>query len=452
MFQKIKNFIQNRHTLSLAGNGTSAIMGFVSLALVARLLDKSDMGSWFIFLTAFTFVDMLRSGIIHTSLIRFAASSDRNQFGVVAGSGWFITLIVTTIISVLTLAAHFTFGNVIKNQGFNLFLEWYWLAGFTTIPFNYAAWLLQARQEFDKVLYIRLLNQLSFMFCVLLGLIFNYAHIHFVLFCFILSSLLPSFLATWAGWSWIKTIRFADKKMMKELFNFGKFSMGTLMGSNLLRSSDTLIIGFLMTAKDVAAYSLPLKLVEIIEIPLRSFLATAMPVMSKYKNPEHKSELRYVFYRYAGLLSVFMLPAVIACIFFAEPLVTMLGGNQYAESAIVLRILAVYTAFLPLDRFSGVTLDIIGKPKFNFIKVLLMLLVNVVGDIIAIKYIGNIWAVAGVSILTFLTGVIFGNYILKQYLHHTVGETLRTGTRQAINLFKPVLSKLRELRGSTTPI
>ena len=207
-----------------------------------------------------------------------------------------------------------------------------------------------------------------------------------------------------------------------------------------------------MTAKDVAAYSLPLKLVEIIEIPLRSFLATAMPVMSKYKSPEHKPELRYVFYRYAGLLSVFMLPAVIACIFFAESLVTMLGGVQYAESAIVLRILAVYTAFLPLDRFSGVTLDIIGKPKFNFIKVLLMLTVNVIGDIIAIYYIGNIWAVAAVSILTFFTGVIFGNYILKQYLHHTVGETLRTGTRQAINLFKPVITKLRELRGSTTPV
>ena len=130
----------------------------------------------------------------------------------------------------------------------------------------------------------------------------------------------------------------------------------------------------------------------------------------------------------------------------------MLGGAQYAESAIVLRILAVYTAFLPLDRFSGVTLDIIGKPKFNFIKVLLMLLVNVVGDIIAIHYIGNIWAVAGVSILTFFTGVVFGNFILKKYLQHTVGETLRTGVRQAINIFNPVISKLKELRGSTTPV
>lgn len=452
MFKKVASFIKNKHTLSLAGNGTSAVLGFVSLALVARLLNQSDMGSWFIFLTAFTFVDMLRAGIIHTSLIRFAASSDQKQFGVVAGSGWFITLLTTVVISIVTLTLHFTIGHTIPNHGFQLFLQWYWLAGFTTIPFNYAAWLLQARQEFDKVLYIRLLNQLSFMLCILLGLIFSYNNINFVLFCFILSSLIPSFLSTWAGWSWIKTILLADRYMVKDLFNFGKFSMGTLMGSNLLRSSDTIIIGFMMTAKDVAAYSLPLKLVEIIEIPLRSFLATAMPVMSKFKNPEHKPELRYVFYRYAGLLSVFMLPVVLACILFAEPLVTMLGGEQYAESAIVLRILAVYTAFLPLDRFSGVTLDIIGKPKYNFIKVLLMLLVNVVGDIIAIKYIGNIWAVGAVSILTFFTGVIFGNYMLKKYLHHTVSETLLTGTRQAINIFKPVISKLKELRGSSTPI
>jgi O-antigen/teichoic acid export membrane protein len=443
---KIRKVSRNRHTLSLAGNGSAAILGFICLALAARLLTKQDLGTWFIFITAFTFVDILRSGIIHTSLIRAASSANKRQFFVIAGSGWVISLISTSIIALITSLSFLIFENQITNEGLRLFLKWYWVTGFVTLPYNYATWLMQARQAFDKVLYIRLLNQLSFMFCILLGLFTNNTSLSYLLACFIISCFLPSFISLWTGWSWIKSIRFADRTTISELFDFGKFSMGTLMGSNLLRSSDTLIIGFLMTSQDVAAYAIPLKLVEVLEIPIRSFVATAMPAMSMNKLPSQKAELRKIFNKYAGVISIALLPVIIGCILFADSLVVILGGSQYAESANILRILAIYTAFVPLDRFSGVTLDIIGKPGMNFIKVMLMLFVNITGDIIAIHYVGEIWAVALVSILTFFTGLVFGNYFLKKHLEHSIAETLNTGLNKINKLGKPVYSKLKELR------
>ncbi len=409
------------------------------------------MGAWFMFMTAYIFADLLRAGIIHTSLIRFAASSENDQFKVVSGSGWLISIITTLIISILTLITDIFFGHLVTNEGFGLFLTWYWLAAITTLPFNYAAWLLQAKSSFEKVLYIRLLNQLSFITCILLALITERSSVNIVLGSFIISGLLPSSLSLWAGWSMISTVKFATKKMMKDLFNFGKFSMGTLMGSNLLRSSDTLIIGFMLSAKDLASYSIPLKLIEVIEILLRSFAASAMPVLSKFRSVEQKAELRTAFYRYTGLLSLLILPIIGASILFADSLVVLLGGEQYAESAYILRILAVYAAFLPLDRFSGITLDIIGKPYLNFLKVILMLIVNVTGDIIAITYFGNIGSIAAVSILTFLTGVIFGNYFLKKYLNHSIKETLKTGFTTMKHILQPLLERFKSLRvGNTT--
>ncbi|MBK7888048.1 MAG: oligosaccharide flippase family protein [Bacteroidetes bacterium] len=451
MKKLLGNFIKNKHTLSLAGNITNAILGFGSIALVARLLTKEDMGAWFMFMTAYIFADLLRAGIIHTSLIRFAASSENDQFKVVSGSGWLISIITTLIISILTLITDIFFGHLVTNEGFGLFLTWYWLAAITTLPFNYAAWLLQAKSSFEKVLYIRLLNQLSFITCILLALITERSSVDIVLGSFIISGLLPSSLSLWAGWSMISTVKFATKKMMKDLFNFGKFSMGTLMGSNLLRSSDTLIIGFMLSAKDLASYSIPLKLIEVIEILLRSFAASAMPVLSKFKSVEQKAELKTAFYRYTGLLSLLILPIIVASILFADSLVVLLGGEQYAESAYILRILAVYAAFLPLDRFSGITLDIIGKPYLNFLKVILMLIVNVTGDIIAITYFGNIGSIAAVSILTFLTGVIFGNYFLKKYLNHSIKETLKTGFTTMKHILQPLLERFKSLRvGNTT--
>ncbi|MBK9319457.1 MAG: oligosaccharide flippase family protein [Bacteroidetes bacterium] len=450
MKKLLGNFIKNKHTLSLAGNITNAILGFGSIALVARLLTKEDMGAWFMFMTAYIFADLLRAGIIHTSLIRFAASSENDQFKVVSGSGWLISIITTLIISILTLITDIFFGHLVTNEGFGLFLTWYWLAAITTLPFNYAAWLLQAKSSFEKVLYIRLLNQLSFITCILLALITERSSVDIVLGSFIISGLLPSSLSLWAGWSMISTVKFATKKMMKDLFNFGKFSMGTLMGSNLLRSSDTLIIGFMLSAKDLASYSIPLKLIEVIEILLRSFAASAMPVLSKFRSVEQKRNSDGL-YRYTGLLSLLILPIIAASILFADSLVVLLGGEQYAESAYILRILAVYAAFLPLDRFSGITLDIIGKPYLNFLKVILMLIVNVTGDIIAITYFGNIGSIAAVSILTFLTGVIFGNYFLKKYLNHSIKETLKTGFTTMKHILQPLLERFKSLRvGNTT--
>ncbi|CAN5400478.1 lipopolysaccharide biosynthesis protein [soil metagenome] len=447
--KKIISVLSNRHTLSLAGNLTNAVLGFLSIALVARLLLKDDMGAWFMFMTGYILADLLRAGIIHTSLIRFAASSDDEKFKEVSGSGWMISMITTLILTVVTLGSFFLFGKHISNPGFKLFLEWYWIAAITTLPFNYAAWLLQSKSQFDKVLYIRLLNQLSFMTCVLIGLIFNYNKLEYVLFSFVVSGLLPSAISMWAGWSMIHTMRYATKSKMLELFNFGKFSMGTLMGSNLLRSSDTILIGFLLTTRDVAIYAIPLKLIEVIEILLRSFVSTAMPEMSKYSAPEHKLQLREMYYKYTGLLSIILLPVVIACFIFADTLVILLGGAQYAESANILRVLAVYAAFLPLDRFSGITLDIIGKPYLNFIKVILMLVVNVSGDLIAIHFTKSTMGVAAVSILTFITGVIFGNYFLKKYLNQSIRTTLIIGIKSTIHILEPVTERFKSFKIGT---
>lgn len=99
-----------------------------------------------------------------------------------------------------------------------------------------------------------------------------------------------------------------------------------------------------------------------------------------------------------------------------------------------------------LDRFSGITLDIIGKLYLNFLKVILMVLVNVGGDIIAIHYFGNIGSVATVSILTFLTGVIFGNYFLKKYLHHRISDTLTTGYQSLLHILQPLKERIKALK------
>jgi O-antigen/teichoic acid export membrane protein len=74
----------------------------------------------------------------------------------------------------------------------------------------------------------------------------------------------------------------ATSETNRTLLDFGKYTTFTLIGTNLLRSADTLIISLSQwKSAAVALYSIPLKLTELQQIPLRSFVATAFPKMSK---------------------------------------------------------------------------------------------------------------------------------------------------------------------------
>jgi O-antigen/teichoic acid export membrane protein len=105
----------------------------------------------------------------------------------------------------------------------------------------------------------------------------------------------------------------------------------------------------------------------------------------------------------------------------ADVAVGLLGGSQYVgtSSVTVYRIFMSFAMFYPIDRFIGVTLDIIHQPRINFYKVLVMLATNIVFDFIGVYY-GNISGVALATLFTFLSGVFFGYYWLRKYLDFTI--------------------------------
>jgi hypothetical protein len=70
--------------------------------------------------------------------------------------------------------------------------------------------------------------------------------------------------------------------------------------------------------------------------------------------------------------------------FFAEEFVTFIGGEQYAVTAGIFQVFCLYGMLLPLDRFTGVALDAVNKPKQNFIKVIYMASANIIGDTLVV--------------------------------------------------------------------
>jgi len=382
----LTRIFKNKNFLSLASNIVVAVFGFLSIIILARTLTPNYLGEWILYITAGNFFEMLRFGITRTAIIRFLSGSEGEEREKLIGSNWMIGLISTIIISVFIWTINIIFPQSINDSGFSLFFIWYPILAFLNLPFNNAVSILHAEQRFDKILLIRVINVGGFVLFLVINIFILKWSILGILYAHLIVNLLTSIICLIYKWDGIEHFFKANKKTNKIILNFGKFTTGTLIGSNLLKSSDTFLLGlspFLGTT-GVAFYSIPLKLTEILEIPLRSYVATAFPRMSKASINNNMKLIKRIFYSYSGGLTFLLLPVIIIGFIFAEEFVLILGGPEYIDTANIFRIFCIYGLFIPIDKFTGVTLDSINKPKRNFYKVIYMASANIIGDIVAI--------------------------------------------------------------------
>jgi O-antigen/teichoic acid export membrane protein len=442
---EIKNtvgrLLKSDNSLSLIGNLVFAFFGFANIFLLARSYSEDVFGQWVLYLSGMAFVEMVRKGITSTPLVRFVAGSkDSVERNKIIGASWLLSTIITVIIVILFVPAYFIFKEPIDLKGFGLFFKYYPLLAVVILPLNTGLSILQADRKFGAILNLRFIN-MFFFFCFLVA---NYfwleLKIEYIVFIHITAHLLASVYAMVRKWSGIRTITQATKDSIRTQMKFGKFSLGTLIGSNLLKSSDTFIIGIMLAEPQVAYYSIPLKLIEIVEIPMRSFVAVAFPKMSKASREGNDSGVRSVFYQYTGIVSWLFIPLVIMLFFLAKPLTLLLGGAAYIDSVLIFKIFLIYALLLPLDRFSGISLDAINKPNLNMIKVFFMASANIVGDIIAIAFFKSLEAVAMVTIVNVLVGVLVGNWYLKRELGIKVRHIYPAGWRE----LKGFLGKIKD--------
>lgn len=415
--QALIQIFKSKSFSSLIGNGLGALLGVITFALLARVLPKDIFGPYLIFLAIYGIFETLRIGMVMNALVRnLAQCNTPEEEDLVVGSTVFITVLLTGIYMVVITILYFIFKSFGLFTEYLFFFKWFIVIAVVSAPNNYATWFLNAKLKIVSMSSIRILNQLVF-----IGFIWFYIKpensIYAVLTSLAVSHLFVSLLALVMGWSGIQHLFKFTKKMLSEVFHFGKFSMGTLIGANLLRSSDSFIIGssFLGSA-GVALYNVPSRILEIIEMPLRSFAVTALPQFARLYAEKNFEALRYEFERKAGLVFFLLLPISIGSFIFADWIVLIIGGKGYSESAILLRFFASYMAILPLDKFSGVMLDTINKPNLNFYKVMIMLAVNIAGDYLGIYVFGNLQSVAFVSTATFIAGMFYGYIQLKKHM------------------------------------
>ncbi|HVW97012.1 MAG TPA: oligosaccharide flippase family protein [Mucilaginibacter sp.] len=435
----------NKHTLSLASNAVMPVVGMVTVGLLARnLTTPGDFSNWILFLTTFTLANLFRSGFLQTSLVKFYSGADEERARVVAGSTWYIGFLLTASLAIVSIIV-FIFSS--NHPTVELTAKWFTIIFFSTLPSSVALWILQAEERFDRIFLLQLMWQGCFLVLIVVLILLKKVRFPIVIIAYCSTAIITSIFAIINGWAKFRTIKYKTGECVKQLANFGKYSVGTSVSSYMLRGSDTYIINFMFTDPTVVGiYYLPQRLMEVIEIPLRSFVATALPAMSAAVNRDDKKHLTYILKKYAGILTILILPLTLGSFIFADLVIDILGGHQYAHSnaSNIFRIFMCYALFMPLDRFFGITLDMLNKPHINMTKVTIMLVVNIAGDFAGIFIFHNLYGVALASIFTFLSGVLYGYWVLKKHLNFSISGIFKMGFLESKSLAVELVAKYKQ--------
>jgi O-antigen/teichoic acid export membrane protein len=447
----IKKIAFEDNFLSLTGNLSIAFFGFAGFALLARSFPVDAFGEYVLFVSSGTFIEMFRFGITNTAIIRYISGADASKRAKFIGSNWLIGLIATVFIAVILIVCQLLFAEPIKNAGYELFFKWYPLLAFLTLPFNNALVIMQADQKFGKILLIRVINSGGFFLVLAANFFFLKMSLLQLILAMLLVNAITSLICFFMGWDGFKFLPKASRETNKTLLDFGKYTTFTLIGTNLLRSADTLIISLSpMGPAAVALYSIPMKLTELQQIPLRSFAATAYPKMSRASMQNKKEEVKSVFYTYTSAITYLFILISLVTFVFAEFFVLVLGGPQYVgvdavtgvNTANIVRVFSLYGLLLPLDRMTGVGLDSINKPGKNLTKVVFMVVINVLGDLLAVFIFKSLLAVAIASVVFTFIGVAIGFYYLDKELKLSFSETIFSGTEFYKEMYRKVRKNL----------
>ncbi len=428
MIKKALEKLKNKHFMSLAGNGVMAMLAMVTVAILYRALPVIDIGQWVMYQTVYVLLDTFRTGFLQVALIKFYTGTEKERAKEVLGSVWFLAILITLVLAGINIA-FVPFLSFFKDSALLFTIHWFGLTFIASLPSSIASWILQADQRFDRLLILRIINQGGFILGVILLILFDQMNLQTLFMVNLITNVLASVICLLLGWSAVKSFMYRTKLAIAEIYHFGKYSVGTTISANMLRSADTFIISYMLGAGAVAIYNLPGRLMEIIEIPLRSTLATAMSSLAMAFNKGKQIEVGYILKKYAGTLTLIFVPVALGVLLFADVAISMLGGGKYTstEAANVYRIMMIFAVFYPIDRFIAVTLDIVHQPKANFIKVTLMLLVNIIGDITGIYLFNNLYGVALATVLPLCVGIFYGYFILNKFIPFKLVDIFRLG-------------------------
>ena len=405
--KKLIDYIKKDNSQVLAGNLLASLFGLLNFMMMVRMTSKSDFGLIVIFLSATGLADLIRTGFVRQGLVRHWVINDEGNKEQLTGSAWMLHILIGSFIGLLCYTSSAVSASLSFDlEGYTNLIQYYPILLLASIPHQMESWLAQGKKEYLTMNMFRLVVNIL-LFTVLALNFGSQIKVNQVIEYLILCNAIVSIISL-IYFKSVKEIVHTKWHQVISLFNFGKYSLSTLAGSNLLKSTDTLLIGLLINSESAAVYAIPFKVIELLEIPLRGFVMTSFHSLTQSFKRNQRDDYTRHFQASVFRLSIAFLPIILVSLFLPGFVIKLLGGSNYGDSVYVLQVLSFAMFLLPSDKFAGMALDSNNQPNVNAQKVWIMVIINLIGDLFVISFNGPLWMIATVTILNILFGVCYG--------------------------------------------
>ncbi|HLZ86016.1 MAG TPA: oligosaccharide flippase family protein, partial [Puia sp.] len=358
--------------LSLMINFQNLLFGFGSFYFLVRELDKHHYGIWSLFIATTTIFDSARSGMVQNALIKYLSDHSKKEHPAILTASFYLSggLMLLCMIANIGLAGYLA--HIWHDQGLiNLFYAFnivYLLQG---ILYQFQ-WIEQANLSFKGVLITSIIRQGGFFTYVVLA--------YFLRWPLSLISLVwvqagCAFVAMLIQYLFVADELVLAKKpdlaWVKKLFNYGKYVFGTNISGILTGSINQMMLGAIVSADTAGAFNVAVRITTLTEVPTNALGTIVFPQSAKRFAADGKDAIKYLYEKSVGTLLAILIPSLGFLFLFPGFVVHVIAGNQYPETIPVIRLTVLYCLLTPFTRLFGTIMDSIGKPRLNFIIIVL---------------------------------------------------------------------------------
>lgn len=402
----------NQGVFSLTNRIAVVVFGFLNFFFLVRLLPKEDIGVWVLFTSVTAIIETVRNGFIRNPFISMVVSAPLKERKTIITASLVLHCLLAFGLSIVLLLGAIPLSAFWTAPGLDELFFLYAANNIIFVPFLHFEYLQMARSNFRAILIpnvVRLaVTSLFIMTCYAVGHRFSLIDLAWV-------QIGATFLATVVGYFFVRGYPFGNgivnRKLVKELFHFGKYTFGTNISSMFVKSTDSWMIGRMVSTAGVALYNPAVRLASLVEVPTLAIASVVFPKVPEKMRQRGKEGVRDIYTKSVSLILAAMLPVTAGLYVFAEEVVTMVFGEPYLDAAPILRVTLFYTLIIPFNRQFGTVMDSLKNPKINFYLLVMAAALNIIFNYFFLMAYGVIGSAYG-TLLSYCIVFLFNQVIL----------------------------------------
>lgn len=411
-----KNYWIRSGTISLLQQIASFVVGFAGFFFLVRITQKDDYGTWILFLSTVSLIEIIRNELIQNALIKHISAGKAMDHGKIITTSFVINAVVTTLLALALVAIAPLLGRIWNAPAISGMLWLYLVSFFLSAIQMQCNSIGQANLHFNGLFLSTFLKQFLFLLALMAAYFLNY---ELALIQLVEVNIIAAMVGALVSWYYARNhLVFKwkfDLAWAKRILNYGKYTMATSLHATFSNVMDQMMLGGILSASAVSSFNVANRISNMAHIPSNAMAAIVFPQGAIRFESGGKDAAKLLFEKSVGSVLAILTPAVVVLYLFAEPIIQVVVGKDYLDAVPLLRVTLFYCLLIPYSRQTGTILESTGNTRLNFLMVLFTGTFNIVLNIFLITKFGVIGAVYGALLARILFFCVAQHYLAKLF-------------------------------------